>query len=127
MAKDNNSGTSTSTVSLREIVCSRDPAGRSSGLSRVLPLQNLVKKAAQSLETSSWRVAIDFKSSAARLLSAALAAFVITVVLIVLAALYAWYKDVHYPEGIVSRSLEVGTIMFPVLTGAILWECRNEL
>ena len=63
---------------------------------------------------------------AARLLSAVLAALVITLTMVGVATLYGWYKGVHYPEGAAVRSLSVGVILFAALTAAIIWECRDR-
>lgn len=63
---------------------------------------------------------------AGQILSAVLVALVITLTLVGAATLYGWYKGVHYPEGIVVRSLALGVILFAALTAAIIWECRDK-
>ena len=72
------------------------------------------------------RTAGLLENFAAQLLSAVLAALVITLTLVGFATLYGWYRGVHYPEGVVVRSLALGVILFAALTAAIIWECRDK-
>lgn len=67
-----------------------------------------------------------FKEHAAWILQAAATAFVISLSLAGLAAIYAWTKGIHYHEGLAARSLALGAILLPVLTCALMWESRND-
>ena len=62
-----------------------------------------------------------------RLASALLSALILTVPLLGCAALYSWYKGIHYPEKGASDLLLVGAVMFVGLTCGFLWgDDRDE-
>ena len=58
-------------------------------------------------------------------LAVVLAASLISAVLVGLLALHAWYKHIHYDDGLANHCLSVGAVLILALTGALLWECRN--